>query len=159
MPSGYSLDLLLVISPFGSVGGGVWGGQGAESAPSGIQHVCIQRCRLIKAKLSRVPHESVLCVCLPVCVLHSHTRTHTHTFPTSVLLRCSPADRPGVLVLEVLEVLEECSMRAARCQRRRPQAHSSQSEASTGVLVLFSRETVAQLMPAPKDVIHIYPPW
>lgn len=69
------------------------------------------------------------------------------------------ADRPDVLVLEVLEVQEECSMRVARCERRRPRAPGSQSEASAGVLVLFSRETVAQLMPAPKDVIHVYPPW
>uniref|UniRef100_A0A6D2XNH5 Scaffold protein involved in DNA repair n=1 Tax=Takifugu rubripes TaxID=31033 RepID=A0A6D2XNH5_TAKRU len=65
-------------------------------------------------------------------------------------------DRPGVLVLEVLEVMEECGMRAARCERHRPPGGA---EESAPVLVLFSRETVAHLMPAPKDIIHIYPPW
>uniref|UniRef100_H3CSW3 Scaffold protein involved in DNA repair n=1 Tax=Tetraodon nigroviridis TaxID=99883 RepID=H3CSW3_TETNG len=69
------------------------------------------------------------------------------------------ADRPGVLVLEVLEVLEECSMRVARCERHRPGGDDSQSEAKARALVLFSRETVAHLMPAPRDIIHIYPPW
>lgn len=98
------------------------------------------------------------CVCLRVCLYVLSTRAHTHS--TSVLLRCSPADRPGVLVLEVLEVLEECSMRAARCECHRPPGGgSSQSEAGAHMLVLFSRETVAHLMPAPKDIIHIYPPW
>lgn len=92
-----------------------------------------------------------VCVCVFVCSEHTHS--------TSVLLRCSPADRPGVLVLEVLEVLEECSMRVARCERHRPRGSDSQSEASARMLVLFSRETVAHLMPAPKDIIHIYPPW
>lgn len=90
------------------------------------------------------------CVGARVCVcLHS----------TSVLLRCSAVDRPGVLVLEVLEVVEECSMRAARCERRRPPGGDGGPEESAPMLVLFSRETVAHLMPAPKDIIHIYPPW
>lgn len=60
-------------------------------------------------------------------------------------------------MLEVLEVLEECGMRAARCEQWRPDG--GRSEESEHTLVLFSRETVAQLMPAPKDVVHIYPPW
>lgn len=79
-----------------------------------------------------------------------------------MLLRRSAVDRPGVLVLEVLEVTEECGMRAARCERHRPPGGGDGGggpEESAPVLVLFSRETVAHLMPAHKDIIHIYPPW
>lgn len=94
-----------------------------------------------------------------VCVLRACTHKHTHTHLTCVLLCCSPADQAGVLVLEVLEVLEECSMQVVRCERHRPQGSDSQSETSARMLVLFSRETVAHLMPAPKDILHIYPPW
>uniref|UniRef100_H3BWR4 Scaffold protein involved in DNA repair n=1 Tax=Tetraodon nigroviridis TaxID=99883 RepID=H3BWR4_TETNG len=50
-------------------------------------------------------------------------------------------------------------MRVARCERHRPGGDDSQSEAKARALVLFSRETVAHLMPAPRDIIHIYPPW
>uniref|UniRef100_A0A3Q3X8Y9 Uncharacterized protein n=1 Tax=Mola mola TaxID=94237 RepID=A0A3Q3X8Y9_MOLML len=63
-------------------------------------------------------------------------------------------DRPGVLVLEVLEVLEECSMQLARCEHRQPpgEGHRSNnpiSEEKARVLVLFSRETAAYLIPNP----------
>ncbi|XP_070700608.1 DNA repair-scaffolding protein [Pempheris klunzingeri] len=73
-------------------------------------------------------------------------------------------DRPGVLVLEVLEVQEECSMQLARCEHHQPPGEGHQhsnpvSEERTHVLVLFNRETAAQLIPAPRDIIHIYPPW
>ncbi|XP_031149936.1 DNA repair-scaffolding protein isoform X1 [Sander lucioperca] len=73
-------------------------------------------------------------------------------------------DRPGVLVLEVLEVQEECSMQLAHCERHRPPGEGHQhsnppSEKKVRMLVLFNRETAAQLTPAPRDIVHIYPPW
>ncbi|XP_071782623.2 DNA repair-scaffolding protein [Centroberyx gerrardi] len=74
------------------------------------------------------------------------------------------ADRPGVLVLEVLEVQEECSMQLAQCEHHPPPSVGHQHShplpaAGARVLVLFNKETAAQLMPAPRDIIHIYPPW
>ncbi|KAM9719324.1 DNA repair-scaffolding protein [Menidia menidia] len=71
-------------------------------------------------------------------------------------------DRPGVLVLKLLEVHEECGMQLARCAHHQPPGDAHQqavSEDRARVLVLFSRETAAQLIPAPRDIIHIYPPW
>ncbi|XP_040000343.1 DNA repair-scaffolding protein isoform X2 [Xiphias gladius] len=73
-------------------------------------------------------------------------------------------DRPGVLVLEVLEVQEECSMQLVHCEHHQPPGEGHQhshpvSEERACVLVLFNRETAAQLIPAPRDIIHIYPPW
>nr|XP_057923354.1 DNA repair-scaffolding protein [Doryrhamphus excisus] len=74
-------------------------------------------------------------------------------------------DRHGMLVLKVLEVQEECSMQLVRCQHHPLNAmeghqhHCTLSEEGTLVLVLFCRETAAQLSPAPTDIIHIYPPW
>lgn len=73
-------------------------------------------------------------------------------------------DRAGVLVLEVLEVHEECSMQLVHCEHHQPPGDSHQhinpvSEESARMLVLFNRETAAQLIPAPSDIIHIYPPW
>ncbi|KAK2822499.1 hypothetical protein Q5P01_022564 [Channa striata] len=69
-------------------------------------------------------------------------------------------DRPGVLVLEVLEVQEECSMQLVHCEHSQPPRDShTVSQERAFVLVLFNRETAAQLIPAPRDIIHIYPPW
>lgn len=73
-------------------------------------------------------------------------------------------DRPGVLLLEVLEVQEECSVQLAHCEHRPPPGEGHQhrkplSEGPARVLVLFNRETAAQLIPAPGDIVHIYPPW
>ncbi|XP_059201162.1 DNA repair-scaffolding protein [Centropristis striata] len=73
-------------------------------------------------------------------------------------------DRPGVLVLEVLEVQEECSMQLAHCEHHQPPGEGHQhseppSEQRARLLVLFNKETAAQLIPAPRDIIHIYPPW
>ncbi|KAG8014210.1 DNA repair-scaffolding protein, partial [Nibea albiflora] len=74
------------------------------------------------------------------------------------------ADRPGVLVLEVLEVQEECSMQLAHCEHHQPpgEGHRHNNpvpEKRAHMLVLFNRETASQLIPAPGDIIHIYPPW
>uniref|UniRef100_UPI0037E89D7F DNA repair-scaffolding protein n=1 Tax=Semicossyphus pulcher TaxID=241346 RepID=UPI0037E89D7F len=73
-------------------------------------------------------------------------------------------DRPGKLVLEVLEVQEECSMQLALCEHQQPPREGHQHSdpvpgESARMLVLFNRETAAQLIPAPRDIIHIYPPW
>ncbi|XP_033993667.1 DNA repair-scaffolding protein [Trematomus bernacchii] len=73
-------------------------------------------------------------------------------------------DRPGVLVLEVLEVQEECSMQLVHCEHQHPPAEGHQHsdappEGRAGLLVLFNRETAAQLMLVPRDIVHIYPPW
>lgn len=102
------------------------------------------------------------CVMSPTLTLH----TWSFTLDTSVLLLlCSPVDRPGVMELEVLEVQEECGMQLALCEHQPPQRDDHQlcrraSEGKTGrTLVLFNRETAAQLSPAPRDVIHIHPPW
>ncbi|XP_051944380.1 DNA repair-scaffolding protein isoform X1 [Hippocampus zosterae] len=64
------------------------------------------------------------------------------------------ADRPGVLVLEVLEVQEECGAQLVRCQH-----HPRLGSANPHVLVLLCRETAVQLSPTPADIIHIHPPW
>ncbi|XP_046883814.1 DNA repair-scaffolding protein isoform X2 [Hypomesus transpacificus] len=91
-------------------------------------------------------------------------------------------DRPGVLQLEVLCVREESSMQLALCELQHQEAlpgqhpqdppFTSPGQGSTSpgqhpqdptspgrLLVLFSRETAAQLVPAPGDVVHVYPPW
>lgn len=93
-----------------------------------------------------------------------HTAKRTHTQTSVLLLLRSPVDRPGVLVLEVLKVQEECSMQLAHCEFHQPPGPGHQhsdpvSEERARVLVLFIRETAAQLMPAPRDIVHIYPPW
>ncbi|KAM9845132.1 DNA repair-scaffolding protein [Aulostomus maculatus] len=76
----------------------------------------------------------------------------------------TPVDRPGVLVLKVLEVQEECSMQLAHCEHHQSSGEGHQqshplSGETARLLVLFNRETAAQLSPAPADIIHIYPPW
>ncbi|XP_057713729.1 DNA repair-scaffolding protein isoform X2 [Corythoichthys intestinalis] len=69
-------------------------------------------------------------------------------------------DRPGVLVLEVLEVQEECGAQLVRCQHRLPPGHTNPLlRESAHVLVMLCRETAAQLGPQPADIIHISPPW
>ncbi|KAK6302760.1 hypothetical protein J4Q44_G00271150 [Coregonus suidteri] len=111
----------------------------------------------------------------------SHTTTTTTTTTTATV------NKPGVLVLEVLSVQEESCMQLALCEQHHPPAtghHRPSSNSSTTttradqhnpsathhtpplstksrarVLVLFNKETTAQLMPAPRDLIHIYPPW
>ncbi|XP_056452086.1 DNA repair-scaffolding protein isoform X1 [Gadus chalcogrammus] len=76
------------------------------------------------------------------------------------------AVQPGVLVLEVLDVREECSMQLVHCQQRRPPGWETTTPAAAAatptaarLLVLFDRKTSAQLRPAPGDIIHVYPPW
>ncbi|XP_029380304.1 DNA repair-scaffolding protein isoform X2 [Echeneis naucrates] len=73
-------------------------------------------------------------------------------------------DRPGVLVLRVLEVQEECSMQLVRCEHHEPptqdpQCNNPVAKESARLLLLFTKETAAQLIPAPGDIIHIHPPW
>ncbi|XP_077414947.1 DNA repair-scaffolding protein isoform X2 [Vanacampus margaritifer] len=73
---------------------------------------------------------------------------------TSDNLTESEADRHGVLVLEVLEVQEECGAQLVRCQH-----HPPPGPAKPHVLVLLCRETAGQLSPTPADIIRIHPPW
>ncbi|XP_034412045.1 DNA repair-scaffolding protein isoform X2 [Cyclopterus lumpus] len=89
---------------------------------------------------------------------------HQSISDTTTTTTTTTVDRPGVLVLEVLQVQEECGVQLVLCEHHRPpgEAHQQRnppSEGSAHVLVLFNRETGAQLIPAPRDVVHIYPPW
>ncbi|TRY90223.1 hypothetical protein DNTS_005829 [Danionella cerebrum] len=59
-------------------------------------------------------------------------------------------ERPGVLILRILGVREECAMQAAVCER----LHEGQT-----CVALFNKDTAAKIQPAPRDIIHIYPPW
>ncbi|XP_053466154.1 DNA repair-scaffolding protein isoform X2 [Ictalurus furcatus] len=59
-------------------------------------------------------------------------------------------ERPGVLVLHVQSVWEVCGTQAALCQRL-PERQMC--------VVLFSKETAAQLAPGAGDTVHIHPPW
>ncbi|KAM3604596.1 uncharacterized protein V6R79_013580 [Siganus canaliculatus] len=68
-------------------------------------------------------------------------------------------DRPGVLVLEVLEVQEECSMQLVRCKQHQPPGEGHQHSEPASTLVLFNKETASQLIAAQGDMVHIYPPW
>ncbi|XP_053739809.1 DNA repair-scaffolding protein isoform X1 [Synchiropus splendidus] len=80
----------------------------------------------------------------------------------SISLSPTGVDRPGVLVLKVLQCQEECGMQVVHCEQRAEEGHQrgdARSEDSAGVLVLFDKETAAQLRPAPGDVLHVHPPW
>ncbi|KAL0966210.1 hypothetical protein UPYG_G00292350 [Umbra pygmaea] len=98
--------------------------------------------------------------------------------------RSSAVHKPGVLVLEVLSVQEESCMQMALCEHHPPATDQHRPPSNTSittadqdnlsatdhtlppsgpvrarVLVLFNKETVGQLAPAPGDVIYVYPPW
>ncbi len=53
-------------------------------------------------------------------------------------------------MLRILGVQEECGMQAAVCESLREREKC---------VALFSKDTAAQLQPAPGDIVHIYPPW
>ncbi|XP_069076230.1 DNA repair-scaffolding protein [Pleurodeles waltl] len=79
-------------------------------------------------------------------------------------LRTPSGSRPGVLIVKVLGVHEECSMQVAVCEQLG--SPPGETDGSAGdppsdrrLKVLFTRETAAQLRAAPGDVIHIHPPW
>ncbi|XP_074545173.1 DNA repair-scaffolding protein [Halichoeres trimaculatus] len=98
--------------------------------------------------------------------LQSRQRSAVSFWRHQSLSEGSPAtvDRPGKLTLEVMEVREECSMQLALCEHQQAPGESHPlcdlvPEERAHVLVLFNRETAAQLIPAPRDIIHIYPPW
>ncbi|KAG5285502.1 hypothetical protein AALO_G00004110 [Alosa alosa] len=85
------------------------------------------------------------------------------------------AGKPGVLAVQVLSMQEDCGLSVALCQRLEevpPEGHQNSVQGQQDVaegqedagesnhcLVLFSRETVAQLAPSPGDLIHVHPPW
>ncbi|RXN24669.1 microtubule-associated RP EB family member 2 isoform X1 [Labeo rohita] len=82
--------------------------------------------------------------------LHSRQRSAISFWRHQCNSTTSVADKPGVLMLRILGVREECGMQAAVCDRL--------PEGETCV-ALFSKDTAAQLQPAPGDIVHIYPPW
>ncbi|XP_069710155.1 DNA repair-scaffolding protein [Phaenicophaeus curvirostris] len=75
------------------------------------------------------------------------------------------SDKSGVLIVKILEMFEECTIKVAICQQLQQTPATVSSEdavvnAGEPILkVLFVRETAAQLKSRPQDVIHIYPPW
>ncbi|XP_047444950.1 DNA repair-scaffolding protein isoform X2 [Mugil cephalus] len=89
-----------------------------------------------------------------------------HQSSSDASAAATSVDRPGALVLEVLGVTEECGVQLARCERRGPPGDDGRRrrgdpvpEERARALVLFNREVAAQLIPAPRDIICIYPPW
>ncbi|NXH19520.1 SPIDR protein, partial [Bucco capensis] len=76
-----------------------------------------------------------------------------------------PSDKPGVLIVKILQMFEECTIQVAICQQLEESPATLSSEdavVSAGepiLKVLFARETAAHLKSRPQDVIHIYPPW
>ncbi|XP_016398848.1 DNA repair-scaffolding protein isoform X1 [Sinocyclocheilus rhinocerous] len=82
--------------------------------------------------------------------LHSRQKSAISFWRHQCNSTTSAAERPGVLMLRILGVREECGMQAAVCDRL-PEGEKC--------VALFSKDTAAQLQPAPGDVVHIYPPW
>ncbi|TMS09798.1 hypothetical protein E3U43_002457 [Larimichthys crocea] len=84
------------------------------------------------------------------------TNNFAHTFCSS-----RTPDKPGVLVLEVLEVQEECSMQLAHCEHHGPPGEGHRhnnpvSEKRVRMLVLFNRETASQLIPCALEISSTY---
>ncbi|XP_016146821.1 DNA repair-scaffolding protein-like [Sinocyclocheilus grahami] len=82
--------------------------------------------------------------------LHSRQRSAISFWRHQCSSTTSAADRPGVLMLRILGVREECGMQAAVCDRL---------PVGEMCVALFSKDTTAQLLPVPGDIVHIYPPW
>ncbi|XP_043081566.1 DNA repair-scaffolding protein [Puntigrus tetrazona] len=82
--------------------------------------------------------------------LHSRQKSAISFWRHQCNSTTSAAERSGVLVLRILGVLEECGMQAAVCNRL-PEGEKC--------VALFSKDTAAQLQPAPGNIVHIYPPW
>ncbi|XP_067234590.1 DNA repair-scaffolding protein isoform X2 [Chanodichthys erythropterus] len=82
--------------------------------------------------------------------LHSRQRSAISFWRHQCNSTTSAADRPGVLMLRILGVREECGMQAAVCDRL-PEGEMC--------VALFNKDTATQLQPAPGDIVHIYPPW
>ncbi|XP_059381052.1 DNA repair-scaffolding protein isoform X1 [Carassius carassius] len=82
--------------------------------------------------------------------LHSRQKSAINFWRHQCNSTTSAAERPGVLMLRILGVREECGMQAAVCDRL-PEGEKC--------VALFSKDTAAQLQPAPGDIVHIYPPW
>ncbi|XP_070603831.1 DNA repair-scaffolding protein isoform X2 [Erythrolamprus reginae] len=72
--------------------------------------------------------------------------------------------KPGVLIVKILEIHEECTLCIATCH------HLGQICSDGSILkgivenqprlkVLFAKETAAHLKAVPQDVIYIHPPW
>ncbi|XP_042828666.1 DNA repair-scaffolding protein isoform X3 [Panthera tigris] len=70
--------------------------------------------------------------------------------------------KSGILVVKILELHEECNIQVAMCEQLAGMQADSSSlgqAPSTGLKVLFTKETACHLRGHPQDIIHIYPPW
>lgn len=70
--------------------------------------------------------------------------------------------KSGILVVKILELHEECTIQVAMCEQLAGMQADSSSlgqAPSTGLKVLFTKETACHLRGHPQDIIHIYPPW
>uniref|UniRef100_A0A8C5ST71 Uncharacterized protein n=1 Tax=Laticauda laticaudata TaxID=8630 RepID=A0A8C5ST71_LATLA len=72
--------------------------------------------------------------------------------------------KPGVLIVKILEMHEECTLCIANCHQL-GQICADDSiikeivEIQPRVKVLFAKETTAHLKAVPQDIIYIHPPW
>nr|XP_060466461.1 DNA repair-scaffolding protein isoform X2 [Panthera onca] len=69
--------------------------------------------------------------------------------------------KSGILVVKILELHEECTIQVAMCEQLAGMQADSSSlgqAPSTGLKVLFTKETACHLRGHPQDIIHIYPP-
>ncbi|XP_058620832.1 DNA repair-scaffolding protein isoform X2 [Onychostoma macrolepis] len=82
--------------------------------------------------------------------LHSRQKSAVSFWRHQCNSTTSATERPGVLILRILGVREECGMQSAVCDRL-PEGEKC--------VVLFNKDTAAQLQPTPGDIVHIYPPW
>ncbi|XP_006880587.1 PREDICTED: DNA repair-scaffolding protein-like [Elephantulus edwardii] len=71
---------------------------------------------------------------------------------------------PGLLIVKILELHEECTIQVAFCEQlERLQSDSPLLGLATRprvfLKVLFTKETAEHLKGRPQDIVHIYPPW
>ncbi|XP_026526191.1 DNA repair-scaffolding protein [Notechis scutatus] len=72
--------------------------------------------------------------------------------------------KPGVLIVKILEMHEECTLCIANCHQLGQICADGSIikeivEIQPRVKVLFAKETTAHLKAVPQDVIYIHPPW
>lgn len=74
------------------------------------------------------------------------------------------AGKPGVLIVKILEMHEECTLCIAICHQLGQICTDGSIikeivEIQPRLKVLFAKETTAHLKAIPQDVIYIHPPW
>uniref|UniRef100_A0A670XTL9 Scaffold protein involved in DNA repair n=1 Tax=Pseudonaja textilis TaxID=8673 RepID=A0A670XTL9_PSETE len=72
--------------------------------------------------------------------------------------------KPGVLIVKILEMHEECTLCIANCHQLGQICADGSiikeiAEIQPRVQVLFAKETTAHLKAVPQDIIYIHPPW